>query len=126
MYDLVGEKIQRSSMPRRRIRLYDLDAGTVDYPYFDEGGVRIAPLHSTNLGLTRPLTEDDDRAARAVLVSGLDANWAAQRHALCGRVGGPTQSAVFVPMIVGDQVIGRISLQNMTARTRSATATSGC
>jgi GAF domain-containing protein/CheY-like chemotaxis protein len=110
MYDLVGDKIAEIFDAQVvDIGLYDLDAATVRYPYTIEKGVRfpeetvpIGPMARAMLASRSPLRIGDVEAwqtahdTRQLVVSGE-----------------PSKSVLFAPLVVGSEVRGHISLQNI-------------
>jgi GAF domain-containing protein/DNA-binding response OmpR family regulator len=110
MYDLVGDKItQIFDAQAVDIGLYDVATGTAHYPYAIEKGVRqpdvpgpIGPIARLVLETRAPVRIDD-----------IDA-WHA-RTGIEGLVvtGEPSKSVLFAPLVVGSEVRGAISLQNL-------------
>jgi GAF domain-containing protein/CheY-like chemotaxis protein len=110
MYDLVGDKINEIFDAQVvDIGLYDVSAGTISYPYTIEMGVRFPDQPTPIGGFGRIVLE----TRQPILI-----NDVAAYHAERGTVGQalqgePARSVLFVPLNVGDRVIGRISLQNI-------------
>ncbi|HYK95126.1 MAG TPA: GAF domain-containing protein [Candidatus Dormibacteraeota bacterium] len=110
MYDLVGDKIvDIFDAQVVDIGLYDVGAGNVRFPYIIERGVRfppetgpLGPMVRAMLETRAPLRVADvgpwqrDHGVQMVVVSGE-----------------PAKSVLFVPLIVGSEVRGHISLQNL-------------
>jgi len=118
MYDLVGEKIADIFDAQAvDIALYDATAMTVTYKFSLEKGVRfpavtspIGPMSGIVLETAAPLRIDDVQA------------WTVERGVRTViPMGEPSKSVLFVPLIVGAQVRGHISLQNID-RTNAFTA----
>jgi GAF domain-containing protein len=110
MYDLVGDKIQEIFDAQEvDIGLYT-EANEVDFRYTIERGVRF-PNEVIPLGGFGQIVLE---TRAPVLVNDIEAWYAAQGLPMPGAVSGePAKSVMFVPMIVGDKLIGRISLQNL-------------
>jgi GAF domain-containing protein/DNA-binding response OmpR family regulator len=110
MYDLVGDKIvDIFDAQVVDIALYDIDAGTLRYPYSIEKGVReidiegpIGPIQREVLETRSPLLIHDvaawqqERGVQSLILSGE-----------------PAKSVLFAPLVVGAEVRGHISLQNI-------------
>jgi GAF domain-containing protein len=110
MYDLVGNKVQEVFDAQVvDIGIYDVDAGTVEYPYTIERGVRFPNASSPIIGFGREVLE----TRRPILCNDVGA-WLAERGLPRTVVQGePAQSVLFSPLLVGSEVRGRISLQNV-------------
>jgi GAF domain-containing protein/CheY-like chemotaxis protein len=110
MYDLVGDKIAEIFDAQVVIiGLFDVAANLVQYPYTFERGVR---------GVGRPETFDDHPIVRQMLATRSSLRiddfgaWMAEHGQL--RTDGETaQSGLVAPLIVGSEVRGGISLQNL-------------
>ncbi|TMF40882.1 MAG: GAF domain-containing protein [Chloroflexi bacterium] len=111
MYDLVGDKIQEIFDAQVvDIGVIDLDAGVMRYPYTIERGVRFPDIATPIGGLSKVLLE----TRAPILVNHDLLGWFEQRGLDSQIVQGEPAKAVLVaPLIVGDQVRGRISLQNL-------------
>ena len=110
MYELVGDKLHEIFDAQVvDIGLYDIANNVIHYPYTIEKGVRFPDQPSTIGGFGRFVLETRE----PLLVHDVDTYQEA--HGIESRVlqGENTKSVIFVPMIVGDQVVGRISLQNI-------------
>jgi GAF domain-containing protein/CheY-like chemotaxis protein len=111
MYDLVGDKIQEIFDAQVvDIGIYDLAAGTISFPYTIERGVRFpdVPIPITDSDLSRTVLE----TRQPVHIRDVAA-WM-QRSDVAQAVQGETpRSALLAPMIVGGDVRGRISIQNL-------------
>ncbi|MBA2381195.1 MAG: GAF domain-containing protein, partial [Chloroflexi bacterium] len=110
MYDLVGDKIQQIFDAQAvDIAIYDRPAGVTRFPYTIERGVRLPdePLPFNDFA-RRLMTSRDP----LVLNEGVEAWWA--EHDLPVVIQGEaSKSLVMAPLIMGDEVRGRISLQNV-------------
>jgi GAF domain-containing protein/DNA-binding response OmpR family regulator len=110
MYELVGQKIDEIFDAQVvDIGLYDLAAGTVHYPYSIEKGVR-SPSEVLPLG---PMSRLVVKTRAPLLVNDVDA-WLAEHGGEQVVVSGePARSVLFAPLIVGTEIRGHISLQNI-------------
>jgi GAF domain-containing protein/CheY-like chemotaxis protein len=117
MYDLVGDKIQSIfDAEVVEISTYDFEQDVTHIPYSFERGERTANLDSQ-------LSEEDRRISgnrldellirdrQPLIIGDIDA-WAAEQHWQPWEIGEPTRSAVHVPLIVGGEARGSISLQS--------------
>ena len=111
MYELVGDKIRDIfDAQAADIAIYDLDAGLVHYPYGIERGVRYPDEPTPIGGINRYLLDE----RKAIFVNQDFAGWLAARGIEAKVLQGDSAlSVLFVPLIVGDEVRGRISLQNV-------------
>ncbi len=111
MYELVGDKIRDIfDAQAADIAIYDLDAGVVHYPYGIERGVRYPDEPTPLGGINRYLLDE----RKAIFVNQDFAGWLAARGIEAKVLQGDSAlSVLFVPLIVGDEVRGRISLQNV-------------
>ena len=109
MYDLVGDKIQGIFDAQVvDIALYDYEVGVVHYPYTIERGVRF-PDEPTEI--SGPIREFiDSRMPR--VVNDVPA-WEIEHGPMLIVQGEPPLSLVRVPMMIGGDVRGSISLQNL-------------
>ena len=110
MYDLVGDKIREIFDAQVvDIGIFDHQAGVTRYPYVIERGVRFpdepVPFHKVTL---------DMMATREpfVLNEGVEEWWTAHGMPPVTQ-GEQSRSIVLAPLVVGDEVRGRISLQNL-------------
>ncbi|MEO8674913.1 MAG: GAF domain-containing protein [Casimicrobiaceae bacterium] len=112
IYDAVGDKIREIfHNTDMGIRIYDPQIDLIQYPYTYENGKRIAVESHVLKGRgfaghvmrTREPLVINDRAEEAVARFG--------SFTLPGAT--PEKSAIFVPLVVGDQVRGLINLLNM-------------
>jgi GAF domain-containing protein/CheY-like chemotaxis protein len=111
MYDLVGDKIQEIFDAQVvDIAVYDFDAGLARYPYTVERGARIpdeptplnaSPISRLLIGEKKPLRIDDV------------AVWQAEQKAQMFVIGEPSKSMLVVPLLVGGEIRGSMSLQNL-------------
>ncbi|HEY7525672.1 MAG TPA: GAF domain-containing protein [Candidatus Limnocylindria bacterium] len=111
MYDLVGDKIQEIFEAQVvSIAIYDFDADVARYPYSIERGKRepefSAPISGNRID--EILIRD-----RQPLIIGDPARWAVEQNWEPWTVGEPTRSMLFVPLLVGGEIRGEISLQNL-------------
>ncbi|MEA2651386.1 MAG: hypothetical protein QOI85_1107, partial [Chloroflexota bacterium] len=111
MYELVGDKIRDIFDAQVvDIGIYDLDAGIVHYPYGIERGVRFPDDPNPIGGINRVLLDD----GKPIFVNHDFQGWLAARGVAVQVIQGDWPlSVIFVPLIVGDDVRGRISLQNV-------------
>jgi GAF domain-containing protein/CheY-like chemotaxis protein len=110
MYDLVGNKIRDIFDAQVvDIAIFDLDAGVQHFPYTIERGVRFPDEPRPIRGISKLLID-----SREPIMVNEDVRGWWQAHGLELFVQGEEPKAVlFVPLIVGDTVRGRISLQNV-------------
>jgi GAF domain-containing protein/DNA-binding response OmpR family regulator len=111
MYDLVGDKIQEIFDAQVvDIGVFDFDAGLVRFPYSIERGVRSSDqTASIDGGLTREILA----TRRALLINRDLSAWFTERGYPNITLGEESKSVLAAPMIVGDELHGRISLQNL-------------
>ena len=126
MYDVVGDKIQEI-----------FDAQVVDIGIYDSAdGAHPLPVHDR---ARRPLpgrTEADrallsrrdsfERRRHRSCSSDVDAWFAERGESQWVPQGEPAKSMLLAPLISGDEVRGRISLQNLDRTMRSPRTTSVC
>ncbi|HVR12539.1 MAG TPA: GAF domain-containing protein, partial [Gaiellaceae bacterium] len=112
IYDVVGDKIQEIFDAQVvDIGIFDLDAGLLHYPYTIERGVRF-PDESTAFAGS-PTTKLLLETKAPVLVNDVPA-WERERGAQIPVLSGEAPLAMLVvPLTSGDDVRGRISLQNL-------------
>ena len=110
MYDLVGDKIQEIFDAQVvDIGIVDRQAGLIRYPYTIERGERLPDEPQPIGGLRAHVME-----TRQPLLIGRDIQSVFQEHAWALVVQGEApQSGLWVPLIVGDEARGVISLQNI-------------
>jgi PAS domain S-box-containing protein len=112
IYDVVGDRIQEIFDAQVvDIGIFDFAAGVTHFPYVIERGVRFPDeTQPTELSpLTRELL--DTRAA--VLVNDVPASEGAKGESYPVLTGEPALSVLAVPLGSGDDVRGRITLQNL-------------
>jgi GAF domain-containing protein/DNA-binding response OmpR family regulator len=111
MYDLVGDKIQEIFDAQVvDIGIYDLAAGVTHYPYTIERGVRF-PDEPTPISGT---SQEIIRSRQPLLINRDLYGWMEARGFSTAIVQGePAKAMLVAPLIVGDEVRGRISLQNL-------------
>jgi signal transduction histidine kinase/CheY-like chemotaxis protein/putative methionine-R-sulfoxide reductase with GAF domain len=111
MYELVGEKIRKIfDAQAADIGIYDLEADVVHYPYGIERGVRFPDVPRPIGGFNRLILEGRE----PILINEDIAGWLEARGTEARVFQGEwPKSVLFVPLIVGDEVRGRISLQNV-------------
>ncbi len=110
MYDLVGDRIQEIFDAQVvDIGIIDASSGLIHFPYTIERGVRFPDEPIQVIGLRRVAI-----ASREPVVVNEDieriSTEAGQPYVLAGE---PPKSSVFVPLVVGDEAKGVISLQNL-------------
>ena len=113
MYDLVGDRIQAIFDAQVvDIGIFDHEAGLTHYPYTIERGVRFPdePTPIDAMGITSELV----RTREPVLVNRDLSGWLIERG-LSTTVyqGEPAKAVLVAPLVVGDVIRGRISLQNL-------------
>jgi GAF domain-containing protein len=111
MYDLVGDKIQEIFDAQVvDIGVFDFHAGLVRFPYSIERGVHSSDqTASIDGGLTREILA----TRRALLINRDLSAWFTERGYPNITLGEESKSVLVAPMIVGDEMRGRISLQNL-------------
>ncbi|MFL5799620.1 MAG: GAF domain-containing protein [Actinomycetota bacterium] len=113
MYDLVGDRIQEIFDAQVvDIGILSRDSGLIHYPFSVERGVRYPdePTPVTGLGghvmqTREPLLVNEALSERYLEITGVPQ--------LPIGSGEPAKSVLFVPLIAGGEVTGRISLQNL-------------
>ncbi len=112
IYDVVGDKIQEIFDAQVvDIGIFDFDAGLVRYPYTIERGVRF-PDESAPITLS-PATQQMFETKAHVLINDVP-TWERERGAQIPVLSGEAPLAMLVmPLTSGDEVRGRISLQNL-------------
>jgi PAS domain S-box-containing protein len=112
IYDLVGDKLQAVFDAQVvDIGIYDFEAGVTRYPYSIERGVRFPDEPSSIMAspTARMLLE----TKAPVLINDIEA-WERERGESLPVVQGEAARAMLVvPLAVGDEVKGRITLQNL-------------
>jgi PAS domain S-box-containing protein len=112
IYDVVGDKIREIFDAQVvDIGIYDFPAGLTRYPYSIERGVRF-PDEPTPIEQS-PTTREMLETKAPVLISDVHA-WEQERGESAPIIQGePALSVLAAPLISGDEVRGRISLQNL-------------
>jgi signal transduction histidine kinase/DNA-binding response OmpR family regulator len=111
MYDLVGDKIQEIFEAQVvDIGMFDYEEGLFLYPYAIERGVRY-PDEPTRIDAS-PLSAELLRTRAPIRITDLAA-WQAESRELKVIQGEDAKSALVVPLTAGDEIRGRISLQNL-------------
>jgi PAS domain S-box-containing protein len=111
IYDVVGDKIQEIFDAQVvDIGIIDFEAGVMRYPYSIERGVRF-PDEPT--ALTSPTTRALLETKAPVVMNDVRA-WEEKRgEAVVVVQGEPALSMLIAPLVSGDEIRGRISLQNL-------------
>ena len=110
MYDLVGDKIAEIFDAQVvEIGIYDFDANLVHFPYTIERGVRYPDEPVPIRRLTLELIKDK----QAIRMGDVDAAFAERGLTQNVIQGEPSKSLLTAPLIVGSDVRGHISLQNL-------------
>jgi GAF domain-containing protein/CheY-like chemotaxis protein len=110
MYDLVGNKISEIFDAQTvDIAMYDIPSMTVRYAFSMEKGERY-PDVTSKMG---PLSQTVLETGASFRIADIDA-WMAERGVKARiQIGEPAKSVVFAPLLVGSEVRGHISLQNL-------------
>ncbi|MGA9160405.1 MAG: GAF domain-containing protein [Actinomycetota bacterium] len=111
MYELVGERLREIFDAQSvDIGVLDRETGLIDFPYSITRGVRDPVETMEPSGLTahvmrtrEPLLINEALMDRLAEIGG----------PVSVRAGGQAKSVLFVPLLVGGEVVGRISLQNL-------------
>jgi len=112
IYDVVGDKIQEIFDAQVvDIGMFDFAAGLARYPYTIERGVRF-PDEPTAIDLS-PMNRGILETKAPCLVNDVPAYEREQGEAYPVAQGEPALSLLAAPLIAGDEVRGRISLQNL-------------
>ena len=112
MYDLVGDKIREIFDAQVvDIGIFDFDADVVRYPYTIERGVRF-PDEPTPIA-NSPMSKSIIASREPMLIPDVEAWYDEAGKSLVPIQGEPSLSALVAPLIVGDAIKGRISLQNL-------------
>ncbi len=111
MYDLVGDKIQEIFDAQVvDIGILDQTDGLIHFPYTIERGRRFPDEPHAPIGFT----EETLRTRRPILVNDIAAYHAQRGEEPPAPIQGePSKAVLFAPLIVGAEVRGRISLQNL-------------
>jgi GAF domain-containing protein/CheY-like chemotaxis protein len=110
MYDLVGDKIAEIFDAQVvDIGLYEPATSVVHYPYTVEKGVRFPPMTSPMGPMARAVLH----SRTPLMINDVD-RWQAETGIEQVVITGePSKSVLFVPLVVGSEVRGAISLQNV-------------
>jgi GAF domain-containing protein/CheY-like chemotaxis protein len=110
MYDLVGDKIQEIFDAQGvDIEVYDKASGLINFPYSIEAGKRLYDEPMELFGLRKHVYE-----SKAPLVINRDLEGVATKYGQPPVLSGElAKSAVFVPLITGDEVSGFLMLENL-------------
>ena len=112
IYDVVGDKIQEIFDAQVvDIGMYDHAAGLTRYPYAIERGVRF-PDEPTSI-MASPTTRELLKTKLPVLINDVPAREREAGEPSPVVQGEPALSVLVAPLISGDEVRGRISLQNL-------------
>jgi PAS domain S-box-containing protein len=113
IYDVVGDKIQQIFDAQVvDIGIFDYTAGLLRFPYTIERGVRF-PDEPRPIDTPSPLRRELFETKSAIRLDDVDA-WMAERGATQSVYQGePARSMLMVPLLSGDELRGRISLQNL-------------
>ena len=112
IYDVVGDKIQEIFDAQVvDIGFFDFAAGLIHYPYAIERGVRY-PDEPTPIDRSSTSLEIIETKAPQ-LVNDVPADERERGEAYAVAQGEPALSVLVAPLITGDEVRGRISLQNL-------------
>ncbi len=110
IYDLVGDKLRDIFDAQVvMIGVYDQNTGLLEHPYVLERGERFTVPPMNAIGIRKHVTE----TRKSVLINKDFKKVAAKYNHPLAIAGNPPKSAVFVPMVVGDETKGIISLQNL-------------
>ena len=111
MYDLVGDRLQGIFDAQVvDIGMLDRESGLLDFPYAIERGVRYRDeQQSEALGFSRLVLETRE----PLMVNEGVAEQAAEMGSSAIGSGEMARSVLFVPLVVGGEATGRISLQNL-------------
>ncbi len=112
IYDVVGDKIQEI-FDAQVVDIGNLDfaAGLIHFPYAIERGVRYPDVPGPIAG--SPITREVLETKAAVLINDVPARMRERGDAFNVAQGEPALSVLAAPLIAGDEVRGRITLQNL-------------
>jgi GAF domain-containing protein/CheY-like chemotaxis protein len=109
MYDLVGEKVREIFDAQVvDISIYDADSDVIRFPYAVERGQTLPDVTMPLVGFRKHVLE----TGQPLMVGDVPATADEFGNPLVV-VGEPAQSAMFVPLAIGDRVEGIVSLQNL-------------
>ena len=112
IYDVVGDKIQEIFDAQVvDIGIFDFAAGLTRYPYTIERGVRF-PDEATPIEIS-PTSRELLETKAAVLINDIPAAARERGETFPIAQGEPALSVLVAPLVSGDEVRGRISLQNL-------------
>ncbi len=110
IYDLVGDKIRDIFDAQVvMIGVYDQNTGLLNHPYVLERGQRFSVDPMKAIGIRKYVTE----TRKLVVINKNFKKVAIKYKQPLSIAGDPPKAAVFVPMVVGDETKGIISLQNL-------------
>jgi GAF domain-containing protein/CheY-like chemotaxis protein len=111
MYDLVGDRIQEIFDAQvLDIGVYDEEAGLVHYPYTIERGVRLPDEPTPLSGGSADILK---RTRAPILINRDIEGWYRSHGIEVVLQGEAAKSMLMAPLVVGEEVRGRISLQNL-------------
>jgi PAS domain S-box-containing protein len=112
IYDIVGDKIQEIFDAQVvDIGIFDFVAGLAHYPYVIERGVRFTP---ESIGISvSPMNRQILETKAPVLVNDVRAAEREEGEVYPVTEGEPARSVLVAPLVSGDEIRGRISLQNL-------------
>ena len=110
MYELVGERASDVFDTQVvDIAVFDHDNGTMWFPFLVERGVRFPEFTRQIIGFRKHVLE-----TRQPLLVAQDLRERAAEYGQPDHLEGePARSAIFAPLLVGDEILGVISLQNL-------------
>ena len=112
IFDLVGDKVRDTFDAQAVIIItYDVQTKLVQFPYIIEKGERLVqdPMPLGNKGFL-PLVM---QTRQPIMINEEMAKRSAEVEAGIGSVGEPAKSALYVPLIIGDEARGLITIQNI-------------
>ena len=110
MYELVGERASDVFDTQVvDIAVFDHDNGTMSFPFLVERGVRFPDFTRKIMGFRKHVLETRQPLLVAEDLRERAAEFGQPDHLK----GEPARSAIFVPLLVGDEILGVISLQNL-------------
>jgi PAS domain S-box-containing protein len=109
IYDLVGDNIQEIFDAQCvDIGVFDFAAGVTRFPYTIERGVRLPDVPTPT---TTPATRELLRTKAPLLINDVP-TWELEHGRITVPIGEPALAVLFAPLFSGDELFGRISLQN--------------
>jgi GAF domain-containing protein/CheY-like chemotaxis protein len=110
MYELVGERASDVFDTQVvDIAVYDREAGIMRFPFTLERGVRFPVADRPVMGFRKHVIESRSPLLITHDLRGVGLEYGQPDHI----VGEPAKSAIFAPLLVGDDILGVISLQNL-------------